>query len=76
VSGTVEYSGVYYKYEGRERDWYFPDITIEETKAMGRLFEIKDLKLGLVAGGRTLKSAETALVRSIALYFTRGCRKL
>ncbi len=71
LSGAVHYNGVHYKYEGRERDWYIPHLDKEEIWAMGRLFEIKTVRLGLVGAGRTLAGAEKSLLRLLELYFSR-----
>lgn len=75
LSGTVEHNGVYYKYEGRERDYQVLGYTAEQNNALGHIFEIKLLKYGLIAGGRNLKGAERGLVRLLEHYFNRRNQK-
>lgn len=75
VSGTVQYNGIYYKYVGKERDYQVFGYTREQNAALGRIFELKLLKYGLVGASSNLPGAERMLVKMLELYFDRRDRK-
>lgn len=75
LSGRVQHNGIYYSYEGRERDYQVLGYTPEQNKALGHIFELKLLKYGLVGASSNLPGAERMLIKILELYFDRRDRK-